>query len=97
MKLLIRFEIPYFSFMPLSFFFPAATWSPCRSRKLLAVDAAFRASVDDTDDGSWWNELAVRRASFFCAVVVPSVGVAAAEWSGDDDDILENLPCNSLS
>lgn len=51
--------------------YPAAACSPCLSRKLLAVDAAFRASENETDDGSFLKSLAVFKAACFCAHVVP--------------------------
>lgn len=70
---------------------PAATCSPCRCRKLLAVEAAALASAKDTDEGSLWNAEAVLRAACFCAHVVPSAGAGAAAGAGDaegeeDDD-----------
>jgi hypothetical protein len=59
---------PYFSSRLPAVRTPAATWSPCRWRKLLNVDAAAGASVMDTELGSLW------KAACFCAKVVPWVG-----------------------
>lgn len=98
MKLFIRFEMPYFSFIWSSFFFPESIWSLWRSRKFLAVDAALRASLVDTEVGSRLNECAVRTACCFCCMVVPWAGVAAAGEVevGDDVFILENRAWSSF-
>src|SRR5207253_2319255 len=68
---------PYFVFRLLADCKPAATWSPCRSRKLFAVEAAVLASDSDTDLGSLRKLEAVFRAACFCAQEVPPLGVAA--------------------
>jgi len=74
MKLFKRPEILYFWLMALALVFPAAIWSLCRSLKLLAVEAAPRASDNVTEEGSLWKFWAVRIAACFCAKVVPSLG-----------------------
>lgn len=68
---------PYFWFNPLAALYPAAACSPCLSRKLLAVEAALRMSLNETDVGSLWKDLAVLTADCFCAKVVPPPGLVA--------------------
>lgn len=70
-RLFSLFATPNFWFKPLAVCRPAATWSPCLSRKLLAVYAADRASDSETEEGSLRKLLAVFSAAFFCAQVVP--------------------------
>lgn len=62
---------PYRSYSPLAVLAPAATCSPCLSRKLLAVLAASFISEKETLLGSWRKATAVLRAACFCAQVVP--------------------------
>lgn len=64
-------DTPYFWSMLFAVFTPAATCSPCLSRKLFAVDAAERASAYDTDLGSLLKSDTVFKALCFCAHVVP--------------------------
>jgi len=75
-------------------FQPEATWSPWRSLKLLAVETAFRASDNETEDGSLRNDCAVLNAACFSAIVVPWLGASAG---AEDLPRPENLDCNSFS
>ncbi len=91
---LTLFATSYFVFNKLAFFHPAATWSPCRSRKLFAVEAVAFASASETEYGSLRNELAVFKAACFCAKEVPCAGESRF---CDLVDILENLDWSSLN
>lgn len=71
--------------------YPATACSPCLSRKLLAVDAAFRASENETDDGFFLKSLAVFKAACFCVHVVPP----PAAGGGLAVFIFANRDCNS--
>jgi hypothetical protein len=75
---LILPAMPYLSFRAPACLAPAATWSPCRWRKLFIVEAAARASVMDTELGSLRKLDAVCSAACFWAKVVPSEGAAGA-------------------
>lgn len=68
---------------------PEATWSPCRWRKLLNVEAAADASDIETEDGSLYPDEAVCRAARFWAQLVPPVAAGVLEvgagWVGVPD------------
>lgn len=68
------FEIPYLLLNRFAVPAAEATCAPCRSRKLLAVEAVARASERETEEGSFWNDCAVLKASCFCFQVVPPPG-----------------------
>lgn len=84
---------PYFEFISFADFRPEATCVPCRSLKLLNVDAAFRASEKDTDDGLSLNEDAVFNADCFSAQVVP----CAAGSLGEEVRIWEKRDCSAFT
>lgn len=63
--------MPYFWLRSPAAFAPFATCAPWRSRKLLAVEAAPRASLRETEEGSRWKLLMVWRADFFWDQEVP--------------------------
>lgn len=87
---------PYFSFAAPALCRPAATWSPCRWRKLFMVEKAARASVVDTAPGSCRNAAAVRSAACFSANVVPWLGGGGASGLAAAVPSLENRDCSSF-
>ena len=68
---------------------PEATWSPCRWRKLFAVDAADRASENETEEGSLRALPMVFSAACLSAHEVPCDGGWVAEAVDDVEPILE--------
>lgn len=97
-RLLILPVMLYFWLKALALVRAAATWSPCRSRKLLAVEAALRASEKETCDGSLWSLFAVLRAACFSAHVVPDVAGAGADEDEDEEVLIPaKRDCSSLS
>lgn len=92
-----RSVTPYLLFKPPAVFMPLETCSPCRCRKLLAVDAAERASDMDTVDGSFRNDDAVFRAACFCAHVVPVLSPACAAAGCFELPSFEKRFCSSLT
>lgn len=90
-----RSEILYFLFSPLPTFQPWATCSPCRSRKLFAVEAVALASASDTEDGSLRKDEAVFKAACFSAQVVPVDG--EGEAAGGGEAVVERLEKRELN
>jgi hypothetical protein len=66
---------PYFWSRAFAEFQPVTACSPCRSRKLFAVDAVPLISASETFDGSFRKLSAVFRAACFWAQVVPAFEV----------------------
>lgn len=96
-------DTPYFWSRLFAFLAPAATCSPCLSRKLFAVEAADFASENETELGFFLKSDIVFRAACFSAHVVPWAGAAAWAGGGGGVELLpkppnfENRDCSSFT